>query len=118
MSQIIDVGPSFYFMKSRKIIMKTLLNLPVFCHKIKTRTYIKMLRHGSLQMNVLSMSLKLKICNINNKRDILDKKNKSEKIGFKLTYPVIIVQIKCHQYIRIESNLALLMIYNMCIQCK
>ena len=41
MSQIIDLGLSIGFMKSRKISMKKKI-LPDFCHKIKTKTYIKM----------------------------------------------------------------------------
>ena len=43
MSQIIDLGLSIDFMKSRKISMKKKI-LPDFCHKIKTKTYIKMVR--------------------------------------------------------------------------
>ena len=64
-------------------------------------------------MNVLSMSLNLQICTINNKRDILDQKIKVKKLRF--SYPVIIVQLKCHPFSRIEKTLALLMIYNICI---
>ena len=43
MSQIIYLCLSIDFIKSRKIFMKK-INLPVFCHKIKTKTYIKMVR--------------------------------------------------------------------------
>ena len=78
-SQNCYISPRFYFMKCRKIIMKTKKNLPVFCYKNKSRTYIKILRHGSLQMNVLSMSIKSQVCTVNNKRDILDKKIKVKK---------------------------------------
>ena len=49
-SQIFDLGPSFYFMKSRKINKK----LPVFHHKIRTEK----LSHHSLQMNVMNACLK------------------------------------------------------------
>ena len=35
-SQIFDLGPTFYFMKSK--FLKNDQKLPVFCHKIKTRT--------------------------------------------------------------------------------
>ena len=41
MSQIIYLGLRIDFIKSRKIFMKK-INLPDFCHKIKTKTYIKM----------------------------------------------------------------------------
>ena len=67
--------------------MKKLSKSPVFCHKIKTRTYIKILRHISLQMNVLSMSLKFQICTINNKRDILDQKIKVKKLVLNFRIP-------------------------------
>ena len=43
MSQIIYLGLSIDFIKSRKISMKK-KNLLDFCHKIKTKTYIKMIR--------------------------------------------------------------------------
>ena len=64
---------------------------------MRTRTYIKTSRHSSLQMNVPNVSLKLQICTINNKRDILDQKIKVKKKGFKFSYPVIILQLKLHQ---------------------
>ena len=44
MSQIIYLGLCIDFMKSRKISMKKKKNLPDFCHKIKTKIYIKMVR--------------------------------------------------------------------------
>ena len=56
MSQNVNIGLSFICMtKSGKILY--LFSLLIFFyrfHKIKTRTYIKKLRHGSLKMNVLS----------------------------------------------------------------
>ena len=49
MSQIFYLGLSFYFIKSRKLSLKNYQKLPVFLNKIKTKPYIKNLRHG---MNV------------------------------------------------------------------
>ena len=40
LSQNFDICPSFYFMKCRKWIFKTMQKVSLFCHKIKTRTYI------------------------------------------------------------------------------
>ena len=63
-----------------KIITK---NYPFFLDKIKSKTYLKILRHCSLHMNVLNI-----ICSkfhhsyFDIKRDVLVKKNKSEKISF------------------------------------
>ena len=57
-SQIFYLGPSFYFMQSRKKVVKNDQKLPVFLNKIKTKTLIKILRHASLQSNVKSTSLK------------------------------------------------------------
>ena len=54
-SQIFYLGLSLNFMKSRKIFIKNNKNLRVFCHKMKTKTYIKILRHSSLQMNVFDI---------------------------------------------------------------
>ena len=47
MSQICHLGLSFNFMKSRKIIMQKEKK----SKEIKTRAYIKILRHGSLPEN-------------------------------------------------------------------
>ena len=44
LSQIIYLGLSIDFIKSRKISMKKNKNLPNLCHKIKTKTYIEMVR--------------------------------------------------------------------------
>ena len=52
---------------------------PFFPTKFKTRAYTKILRHGSLQMNVLNMPLKLEVCIVNIKWDILDQKIKVKK---------------------------------------
>ena len=62
-SDFFYLGPSFNFMNSRKIIMDK---------------YFK--------MNVLNMPCKLKVCTINSKRDILDRKIKVKK-SF-LNFPV------------------------------
>ena len=44
MSQIIYLGLCIDFMKSRKISMKKKIYIfQIFCHKIKTKTYIKMI---------------------------------------------------------------------------
>ena len=59
LSQIFYLGPKFYFMKSRNLVAKNSKQLPVFCDKIKTRTQIKILRHGSLQINVIHKITKL-----------------------------------------------------------
>ena len=41
-SQIFDIGPRFYFMKSRKIIMKKIIKIfPFFDIKIKLRPILK-----------------------------------------------------------------------------
>ena len=47
------------------------LMFPVFYNKIKTRAYLKILRHSSLQSNVFDISEKFQyqVCNI--KREIL-----------------------------------------------
>ena len=38
MSQIFYLGPSFYFMQSRKKVLKNAQKLPIFFNKIKTKT--------------------------------------------------------------------------------
>ena len=48
-------------------------------HKIQTRTYIKILRHCSLQKNVLNTPERLQIRTIDSKKDILDQKIKVTK---------------------------------------
>ena len=37
MSQILFIGPRFYFMKSRKKYLKNTQKMPVFSNKMKTR---------------------------------------------------------------------------------
>ena len=71
MSQNYDLGPRFYFMKCRKLGLKKCLKVTrLFCDKIRTKTLIKNLRHGSLHMNVLSMCLKCHHSYLNIKGDI------------------------------------------------
>ena len=79
LSQNVDICPSFFFMIYRKIIIKNNKNLPVFCHKNETRTYINILRNGSLQMDVINILLNFENngCHIN--REILDQKLKVKK---------------------------------------
>ena len=51
-SQNFDLGPSYHFMKCIKKYFENILKisqkLPVFLHKIKTKTKINILRHASL----------------------------------------------------------------------
>ena len=49
---------------------------------IITRTYIKNLRHSSLQMNIIERHVKLQTGTFISKRDIFDKKIKSENCIF------------------------------------
>ena len=51
-------------------------------HKIKSRIYIKNLRHSSLQMNVLCGYVKFHAWEMINKRDILAQKIKVKKSFF------------------------------------
>ena len=73
-SQISDLSTSlsFYLMKPRTIIMKNDKDLPVFCQRIKTMTYITISRHDSLWINILIMQVHI----VDSKRDILDPKIK------------------------------------------
>ena len=72
--------PSFCFMKSRKKCFTNALKVPVFYNKIKTRAYLRNLRHSSLQSNVFDISEKFQyqVCNI--KREILGQKIKVKNI--------------------------------------
>ena len=70
MSQIIYLGLSIDFMKSRKIFMKK----KDFSHKTKTKTYIKMVR--SKGMFLKGPENYKYVLSIVSKRDILDKKKK------------------------------------------
>ena len=50
LSQIFYLGPSLYFMQSRKESFKNNKKLPDFGHKIKSNAYIKKLRHRKFQI--------------------------------------------------------------------
>ena len=54
MSQIFNLGPSFYFMNCRKLGLEKSLKVTPFFNKMKTKTLIKNLRHNSLHINVLT----------------------------------------------------------------
>ena len=56
MSQIFDIGPRFCNVENKVWINHP--NLPVFLNKIKTKTYITNLRHGSLHMIVICRHVK------------------------------------------------------------
>ena len=60
------------------------LKFPVFYNKIKTRAYLKNLRHSSLQSNVFDIYEKFQyqVCNI--KREILGQKIKVKNIDYNL----------------------------------
>ena len=83
MSQNFNIGPSFVFIRF----------LPFFhyyfsrFHKIKTRTYIKNLRHGSLQINVFYMYVKFHGWEMIIKGDILVQKIKVRKSIFRFLTP-------------------------------
>ena len=50
-SQIFDIGPSFYFMiKNGKLLVIFFLTFILHFHKMRTKTYIKILRHRSLHI--------------------------------------------------------------------
>ena len=83
--------------------------------KIKVEPITKILRDGSLQMNVLNMPIKSQVCIVNNKRDILDEKIKVKKAVLYFSFSAVIVKLLFHSYDRIEKMLALHMIYNTCL---
>ena len=56
MSQILFIGFSFCFMKSRTKCLKNTLKVSRFSNKIKTRAYIRNLRHSSLHTYVVNIS--------------------------------------------------------------
>ena len=73
MSQNFDIGLSFILMsKNGKIFKKKFDYFSTF-HRIKTRTYIKHLRHRSLQMDVFYGCLKFLVWEMIIKRNILSK---------------------------------------------
>ena len=80
MSQNLFKCPSFCFMKSRKKCFKNAFKVSRFYNKIKTRAYLKNLRHSCLQSNVFDISEKFQyqVCNI--KREIIGQKIKVKSI--------------------------------------
>ena len=80
MSQFFFKCPSFCFMKSRKKCFKNPLKVSRFLNKIKTRAYLKNLRHSSLQSNVFNISEKFQYQVWNIKREIFGQKIKVKKI--------------------------------------
>ena len=73
-SQNFDIDPSFYFIVYRRWHFaknwKKSQKLPVFCHKIKTKTLINNLRHAFLDEDVFYKYTKSGIYKSYNKRDI------------------------------------------------
>ena len=81
LSQIFFKCPSFCFMKSRKNCFKNTLKVAGFFVfiKIRTRAYIKNLRHSSLQRDVFGISEKFQYQVYNIKQEILGQKIKVKK---------------------------------------
>ena len=79
MSKFFFKCPSFCFMKSRKKCFKNPVKVSRFKNKIKTRAYLRNLRHCSLQSNVSDISEKFQYQVWNIKRDILGQKIKVKK---------------------------------------
>ena len=49
-------------------------NLPIFCHRNKTRTYINILRYSFLHMDVMNILLDFQNDGCHIKQEILDQK--------------------------------------------
>ena len=64
-SQNFELGLSFCFMVCRRRKYKNSQKLPVFYHKIKTRTLTTNLRHASVDNNVFYIYSKLYTCRLN-----------------------------------------------------
>ena len=79
--------------------MNFLKKLPVFLHKKKTKAYFKILRHGSLQTNVINMLVKFQF-------------SYSRIPHFTVCLPIF-----KHYYILIAYAFGYLMIQNR-LQCK
>ena len=86
MSQIFYLSHSFYFMKSRKLGLKKWQKVTLFLYKIKTRTKIKILRHGSLQMDITNKVPTLQGCSYDSKSEISVQKIKVKKTVFNLFF--------------------------------
>ena len=59
---------------------------PFFLYKIKTSTKIKILRHGSLQMDITNKVPKLQGCSYDSKSEIPVQKIKVKKTVFNLFF--------------------------------
>ena len=55
--------------KTGNFLFISLIIFSIFKRK-QTKTYIKNLRHSSLDSNVFNMYIKFQVCNLHNKRDI------------------------------------------------
>ena len=85
MSHNVDTGSTFILItKNGKIFIIFLLLFFYISLKIKSRTFIKIRRHGSLQMNDFSRHVKFQNYNKNIEGDILDQKIKL-KINFRVS---------------------------------
>ena len=66
MSQNFKIGLTFCVIVCRRWKLgkkfKKSQKLPVFCHKIKTKAYLKNLRHASLEQNVFYTHSKVGMC--------------------------------------------------------
>ena len=87
MSQIVDIGLSFYFIVCRRWKLenkyKKSQKLAVFCHKIETKAETKYLRQISLDRNVPYTHSRVGACKWNIKRDIHVQKIKVKKKSYK-----------------------------------
>ena len=83
-SQNFKIVPSSLFMSKNGKILIIFHNYFSRIHKIKSRTYIRNLRHSSLQMNVFCRYVNFHDWGIINKGDILVQKIKVKKINFQI----------------------------------
>ena len=86
MSQNLKIVLSFFMSKNGKIFIIFFFFFSRF-HKIKSGTYIKNLRHGSLQMNVLCRYVTFHAWGMIDKGDILVQKMKVKKSIFRFPDP-------------------------------
>ena len=87
MSQHFKIGLGFIFMS------KNGKNYFYRFHKIKSRTYIKNLRHGSLKMKVFCRYLKCHAWGMINKGVILVQKSKVKKNNFQIPGSLISLSV-------------------------
>ena len=84
-SQISYLGLSFLLRNLENSVAKHGTKFPVFfLHKIRTRTSMRNLRQGSLQMNVIYKIPKVQSWGFDSKLEILIKKEKVEQLDFNL----------------------------------